>query len=244
MALLRTLIFFFVITCSLCAQEETDGLILDNGTLYEQSITEKDLEPYTTDNDFNYETEESKENALDRFINWLKNALQSFFESIFGVEAATGIILFIFRILPYLLLGFLVFLLLRFFLKVNSNNLIGKSQPQGQVFLSDEEHIIKNEDILALIKTAIANDDYRLAIRYYYLLVLKQLTNNDQIAWEPQKTNDDYLNELENLNLKKDFETITRIYDYVWYGEFQVDATGFDNLKKSFEHLNFKIQSS
>lgn len=244
MALIRILILFFVITTSLCAQEETDGLVLDDSSLYEQSITEKDLEPYTTDDDFNYEAEASKENALDRFINWLKNALQSFFESIFGVEAATGIILFIFRILPYLLLGVLIFLLLRFFLKVNSNSLIGKSQPQGQVLLSDEEHIIKNEDIIALIKTAIANRDYRLAIRYYYLLVLKQLTHNKQIDWEPQKTNDDYLNELENLDLKKDFETITRIYDYIWYGEFEIDAKGFDNLKMSFENLTSKIQTS
>ena len=237
------LLLFFLLILNLCfSQEEAKRLILDSEPITKQNITKEDLEPYLEDEDFNYEIVESEETAVDRFLQWLKNGLRSLFESIFGVEAAAGILLFIIRILPYLLLGFLVFLLLRFFIRVNSSALMGKTQAKGEVQISEEEKIIKNEDILALIKTAIANGDFRLAIRYYYLLALKYLSTDGHISWEPQKTNEDYLKDLQHTDLLADFEKITRVYDYIWYGEFKIDANGFNLLKHDFESLNSKLQ--
>jgi len=237
---------YIVLLCSglLASQETGDKLIMDDAPLSIQEISESDLEPYTSDDTFNYTIEATEPNALDQFLLWLQSMLQSFLEAIFGVEAASGILLFIIRILPYLLLAFLMFLLLRFFLKVNSNSLIGKSQAKGEVQISEEEQIIKNEDISALIKSAIANGNYRLAIRYHYLLVLKHLSLDQHITWEPQKTNEDYIKEVKDLDLKSDFEKITRIYDYIWYGEFGIDAKGFQILKTDFDNLNSKLEMS
>jgi hypothetical protein len=92
-----------------------------------------------------------------------------------------------------------------------------------------------------LIKEAINQKNYRLAIRYYYLLSLKHLTESDSIAWQPQKTNEDYISEIETDHIKTDFKNITRIYDYVWYGEFNVDVLKFEALKLPFEDLNKTI---
>ena len=242
-------LFRIIFICLLCvkigfSQEDVKGIPIDKDSIIEQTISENDLESYRSDDNFNYNTTEAKENALDRFFQWLRNGLRKFFESLFGVKGAAGILLFIFRILPYLLLAFLVFLLLRFFLKVNSNRPIGKTQPKGSVLVSEEEQIIRNENINALISTAIANGDFRLAIRYYYLLALKHLTLKELIIWEPQKTNKDYLQELQTSRFKADFEKITRIYDYVWYGEFAIDDHRFNSLKNDFEALNSKLGTS
>ena len=92
-----------------------------------------------------------------------------------------------------------------------------------------------------MIKEFINQKNYRLAIRYYYLLSLKYLTESDRITWQPQKTNEDYIKEIEKDHLKKDFKNITRIYDYVWYGEFKVDVLKFESLKLLFEDLNKTI---
>ncbi len=223
------------------SQEEIRPDYYDDSNIEKQTISEKDLETYKADEEFNYTEVKKEENIFDKFVRWLRNLLRQFWESIFGIGSVTGFLYFIFRVLPYLLLAILIYLLIRFFLKVNSNNIIGKQQEKGQISYSEEEQIIKNEDIDALIHQAIKQKNYRLAIRYYYLLALKKLTETDNIEWQPQKTNEDYITELDNTYYKPDFENITKIYDYVWYGEFNIDAVKFESLKLPFESLNKTI---
>ncbi|MBF8150795.1 DUF4129 domain-containing protein [Winogradskyella sp. F6397] len=223
------------------AQQSEQPVNYDDTSVEKQHITEDQLEAYKADDDFNYLEVEPEENILDKAYRWFQNILRKFWEAIFGVGTASGFLYFVFKILPYLLLGFLVFLLVRFFLKVNSNNLITKAKQQGSILFSEEEQIIKNEDIPALINEAINQKNYRLAIRYYYLLSLKYLTESDSISWQPQKTNEDYIQEIDKEHIKTDFKNITRIYDYVWYGEFTVDAFKFETLKRPFEQLNNTI---
>ncbi|MFK7834518.1 MAG: DUF4129 domain-containing protein [Winogradskyella sp.] len=231
---------FFMVQLAF-AQQNEQPVKFDDTRIEKQDISESDLETYKSDKDFNYEEVIAEDNFLDKIERWLRNFLTKFWESIFGVGTATGLLYFIFTILPYLLLAILIFLLIRFFLKVNSNNLITKAKKEGSISFTEEEQIIKNEDIPALIKDAIQQKNYRLAIRYYYLLSLKQLTENNSISWQPQKTNEDYIKEIDKEHLRLDFKNITKIYDYVWYGEFSVDAVKFETLRLPFENLNKTI---
>lgn len=241
MYMFRLLLFCFFTGQFSIAQQSEQPIFFDDTEVEKQVISEKDLESYKTDDDFNYVEVEVEESFLDKAYRWLNNILRKFWEAIFGVGTASGFLYFVFRILPYILLGVLIFLLIRFFLKVNSNNLITRSKEQGAISFTEEEQIIKNEDIPALIKEAISQKNYRLAIRYYYLLSLKYLTENESISWQPQKTNEDYIKELDTSHLKSSFQNITRIYDYVWYGEFNVDALKFEALKLPFEDLNKSV---
>ncbi|WP_353777708.1 DUF4129 domain-containing protein [Winogradskyella sp. 3972H.M.0a.05] len=229
---------------SFAFQEEIQDYY-DDVTVEQKPISNEDLEPYTSDKDFDYtEVEEDEENFLERFGNWLNNLLRKFWESIFGVGTASGFIYFMFRVLPYILLAVLLYLLIRFFLKVNSNAIIAKQKEAANVILNEEERIIKSEDIPQLINAAIKQKNYRLAIRYYYLMTLKLLTDTDSIDWMPQKTNKDYLNELDKEDIKTGFKNITRIYDYVWYGEFNVSDLKFETLKQPFETFNNALKQN
>ena len=244
MHLYKYLLFSFLLVQFSFAQQSEQPIIFDDSDIEKQIISEEDLKNYKSDEDFNYVEFEAEETFLDRVYRWLRNILRKFWEAIFGVGTASGFLYFIFRILPYLLLGFLMYLLIRFFLKVNSNRLIMNTKEQGSITITEEEQIIKNEDIPALIRDAIQQKNYRLAIRYYYLLSLKYLTDNETINWQPQKTNEDYIKEIKIINLKDRFKNITRIYDYVWYGEFGVDALKFEALKQPFENLNKFLSKS
>ncbi len=226
------------------AQQEEHRIVYDDSLIEKRSITEKDLETYKSDDDFNYTEKETKEGLWSKIIRWFKKILTKFWEAIFGIGTASGFLFFVLKVLPYILLGVLFYLLIRFFLKVNSNAVITTSKEIGSIALNEEEEIINNEDIPALIKDAVTKKDYRLAIRYYYLLALKQLIDGNIITWQAQKTNEDYLNDISQSRVQTDFQHITRIYDYVWYGEFDIDALKFEKLRIPFEQLNQSIATS
>ncbi|MBE9488665.1 MAG: DUF4129 domain-containing protein [Bacteroidetes bacterium] len=219
---------------------QQDSLVAknDNSKIEVQEIDESHLETYKNDKAFNYVEEKQGESIIYRFKQWLGNIIRKFFEAIFGVGSATGILYFIFNILPYLLLGFLVFLLIKFFLKVNSQNIILGQQNASTIKFTEDEQIIKNENIQTLINEAIKQKNFRLAIRYSYLKSLKKLTESDIISWDHQKTNEDYIKEIQKESIKHHFKDITKIYDYVWYGEFNIDELKFESLKIAFNNLN------
>ncbi|MCH7524705.1 MAG: DUF4129 domain-containing protein [Bacteroidetes bacterium] len=238
------LIFSLFFTSLSFAQQDSLTIKYDDTDLVEQQITEENIASYKEDSSFNYIEIETEESFIGRFKQWIKNILTEIFEYIFGVGNVSGILYFIFNIIPYLILAVLIVLLLKFFLNVNSRNIISGKQNQAIIQFTEDEHIIKNKDIIVLINEAIAQRDFRLAIRYYYLLSLKYLAEKNIISWQQQKTNEDYISEIKKGTLKKDFKAITRIYDYVWYGEFNIDELRFNTLKSSFETLNATINQS
>ncbi|QQY83644.1 hypothetical protein JJL45_06550 [Tamlana sp. s12] len=93
---------------------------------------------------------------------------------------------------------------------------------------------IENIDIETLIKQAENDTNFRLAIRYYYLLTLKTLSRNNLITFEDDKTNAEYLTELQQTAHFKNFGYISYLYNYIWYGEFPVDLQKYQKAKTHF----------
>jgi hypothetical protein len=85
-----------------------------------------------------------------------------------------------------------------------------------------------------LIGEAERDGNYRLAIRYYYLWLLKSLTNAEIIAYDVEKTNSDYFNEIASKPLKDEFSYTSYLYNYIWYGEFDVNEQQFTKAKTAF----------
>ncbi|WP_242132078.1 hypothetical protein [Aestuariivivens marinum] len=96
---------------------------------------------------------------------------------------------------------------------------------------------IENTDIDALITHAENNNDFRLAIRYYYLLVLKTLSLKNHIKFEDDKTNGDYLNEISEKPFSNTFAYTSYLYSYIWYGKFPLDNVDYDKAKHNFVTL-------
>jgi hypothetical protein len=90
------------------------------------------------------------------------------------------------------------------------------------------------------INKAVLNGNYRLAVRLLYLRSLKLLSDQELINWQPEKTNQTYIDELEDLERKQEFKILTLRFEYVWYGDFSIDKEVFNVLKGSFERFNVK----
>jgi len=112
-------------------------------------------------------------------------------------------------------------------------------RPDGDSFdsLNFKETDITEVDFDDLILKATNAGDYRLATRYLYLKTLKFLTHKNIIQWHFDKTNNDYLNEISNNEIKRRFQRVSYLYDYVWYGEFKIDKSSFYRNKETFENI-------
>ena len=96
---------------------------------------------------------------------------------------------------------------------------------------------ISQLDLQTLIKQCETKQDFRLAVRYYYWLILKQLSVQQYITMEDDKTSSDYLNELNDKYLQTGLKKTAHVYANVWYGEHHIDKAIYVDLKIYFDYF-------
>lgn len=222
-------------------QENTDTqreVVYDTQSLPDLVIDESLIESYQNDEEFDYAEAEEADNAWTRFKKWLNDLYNSFTRWLFGDNVATGFWGGFLQILPYILLGLFLGGLVWLFLRIDSNRLVFDPLKAPQTFMGDDEDIIQNQDIQSLIDAALINGNYRLAVRFYYLLCLQQLSGKELIDWQVQKTNHEYIFEIADPKIRQHFRRVTDLYDYIWYGSFTLDAPAFAKAQTAFNNLN------
>ncbi len=207
-----------------------------------QRFDDQKIQEFRQQDDFNYTEYEEPDNWWTRLKTWFNQLWHKFITWLFGVEEITGFWAIILKLLPYLLVIGVLFLLGWLFMKVNPSDMLLEKQIPPQAEFTEDEDIIQNQDIQELINLAIKNNNYRLAIRYYYLFVLKKLSDLEFINWESQKTNTDYIKELTDDPLKNQFTVITKLYDFIWYGSFEVNEKSYRQAEKEFQSITNRIQ--
>lgn len=106
-----------------------------------------------------------------------------------------------------------------------------------EITLDNVEQYIHESDIERFLREALATGNYPLAVRLYYLQIIKQLSASGAIRWSREKTNRDYLRETRTHRLAAEFRATTRIYERVWYGNQPLDATAFQQIEPEFKKL-------
>jgi hypothetical protein len=74
-----------------------------------------------------------------------------------------------------------------------------------------------------------------------YLQALRQLADKNLIRWKINKTNDDYARELSSTSYGPGFNNITISYEYVWYGEFEIEENTFGRIRQQFQQFNREV---
>ena len=102
------------------------------------------------------------------------------------------------------------------------------------------------EDIFSIpyeknIAEAIQQNQFRLAVRLLYLQALMRLSNKKLIEFKQDKTNSQYLAQLYNTAFYKDFFSLTRQFEYTWYGQFPISKEVFEQVQKDFATFNHKL---
>jgi hypothetical protein len=124
-----------------------------------------------------------------------------------------------------------------------------KSGAAGKIFsgkTKDEEEIdasVEDVDIHAInyenqIAAARDRGDFRYAVRLWFLNTLKNFSDRELLHWKPEKTNMDYFYELSGNPVQQKFGDASRVYDFVWYGEREINANDYENAEQQFRELN------
>jgi hypothetical protein len=229
------LLLCFLISNLVYAQQEQDTIVkIDStGRLYERTIND-DLNKKYTGEDFNYDVKTGEsQNLLSRFFNWIGRGLKN----VFGINLSPETLKLLEYFIYFIMGGLVIYLLVRVLVNEKFNSIFTKKAKT--VFDIDlaEQHI-ESLDLDALLKTALANKDYRLAVRYQFLRVLKRLSQKDIIDWHFDKTNLDYQNEIKQQHLQSGFKEVAYLYDYIWYGEQPINEIKYNAAKQKFKILN------
>lgn len=211
-----------------------DSVTTDNKAI--QPISFTNLKEKYNDNNFNYSQTKAKSGWWTRF----KQSISDFFKNLFNIKNAgqasriTDISIKIAGVIIFILVIYFIF---KAIINKEGHWVFGKSSDKNIIPVTDIAANIHQADFKSLIKDAEDNNNFRLAVRYYYLWLLKHLSEKEIIEYDAEKTNTDYQYEIKNAEISKQFAYTSYLYNYIWYGEFNVDQSQFNKAKHAFTNL-------
>jgi len=132
-----------------------------------------------------------------------------------------------------LIVLFLIFLVARLLgFGTRGNKVLLKREHQFSIDTL-EEHLHES-DLERFLRIALEDQDYRVAIRIYYLMVMKNLSELGWIVWKKDKTNYDYVREMRGQSSHKKFSSLTGAFEIIWYGEVTIHESEYKQLHPMF----------
>jgi hypothetical protein len=118
-------------------------------------------------------------------------------------------------------------------LQVDLTRAFGRAPRRAPLTYDTQTENIHELDFVEQLRAAEEAGNRRLAVRLGYLALLKQLSDRDLIAWQPDKTNHAYLGELASHRsaLRPPFAELTRQFEYVWYGELPLSQAQYTEVR-------------
>lgn len=202
---------------------------------YDENLQQKDFDKdawhkATNGLDYTIEAEKEKEKEKKR-----TNKSQSSTANI--SPAFIAFLKWFFIVGAIVLLGYLIY---RF---VDGGNVFGNNSrrinlPSAGIDLEElEENLEQSDDIEPLIRKAIEKKEYAIAVRLYYLAILKELSLKNVIEFKKDKTNRTYVREMRTHTLHEPFKNMTTMFERVWYGDTRLDEATFMGIQPAFRDL-------
>jgi len=92
-----------------------------------------------------------------------------------------------------------------------------------------------------LISDAEKRNELNLATRYLFLKTLKNLADKELIRFTAEKTNKEYIREMQQHDYSDRFQKLVRDYEYAWYGKFSLDKSRYEKMKELFTSFDQKV---
>jgi len=209
----------------------------DNYPIEVRSFNKERLMEYARDKHFQYKQGKGQLNWWARFWSWVWYNIRRVFE---GMRIGNGTWTVLKYVLLIIAIGFLVFIALKL-AGVDVIKVIAGKSAKTTIPYTEGTDNIHEIDFDIAIDEAIAAKNYKLAVRLLYLKSLKYLSNAQLIDWHIEKTNADYVHELVNATQYKSFNQLTYQFEYIWYGDFPIDAQRFQQINELFLELKKQL---
>lgn len=168
---------------------------------------------------------------------WKQEQDTGWLKMIFGILGSSWM-----KVLLYIFFGtLLLFVLYRVLVvqgifNLKSKKVSKKIDTEGEEFWQETVESLEGK-----IREAERHQDYRKAVRYSFLQALRLLDNKNMIRFDSRSTNSDYVRQLSGTRYADQFSLLTRIYDFVWYGEVPVSDLQYNKVQANFQQLKDKI---
>jgi hypothetical protein len=131
-------------------------------------------------------------------------------------------------------------ILFRFLMNQKGNATVRRPE---DITIEEVEQNLHEAEIDRFLREALGSQNYRLAVRLYFLNVMKELSLKRIIEWQKDKTNGVYLREVRanSRDWYDDFARITLIFEYVWYSETPLTAASYAEIEPFYKNLLKKV---
>lgn len=174
---------------------------------------------------------QKKEDSKQSKMEIKQNSGSSFLSSLFN----SGILKAIMGLASAALVLFIIY---KFFL---SEGLFGRRSAKRGINVEtdeDDTRLVKNYNVL--LRKAYEEGNWRFAMRFLFLKTLKKLSEKEMIKYAVEKTNSAYVRELPDAK-RNDFASLSLYYEYVWYGNVEIEKAVFDSIENKFDNFLNKI---
>jgi hypothetical protein len=214
-------------------------ILVDNDSI-KLKIFEKNFKKKYTDTPFVYEYKTPEKNAWDRFKDWLASFLDRFVH-FSNPQKSANIVFVLLKIIGAIIILIVIYLIVKAVMNKEGKWIFGRNSDKKIIHYDEVEKNLQLIDFEKLIAKTNESGEKRLSIRYYYLWLLKKMSAKELIVWDLEKTNSDYLYELKTTAERDEFEYLSYLYNYIWYGEFELDENTFEKAKTAFEKAIKKV---
>lgn len=212
----------------------TDSLSYDESDVNVRLPSEEQINKLRSDKNLNYEDRGDYDWNLMKYITgFISDTIKSL-----KLHRAYPIIKYGFYLLIFVSITFIVYLLFKS--QIHAVFLNSGKVSDIELEISD----INDVDLEKLLKESVHKNNFRLAIRYMHLFMLKKLDLTKHIVWEKNKTNSDYRNELRRTPFVGDFNLLTTIFEYTWYGKHDPDIVYFKQINNQFNKVFERIDGN
>ena len=193
-----------------------------------KKLNQSEINTYKKNKAFIYRDEAPQESGfMAMFWYYVTRFLRKLFSAHVGPVSVSNVLI-------YGLMIFGVLMLIFQFLRVSPQSILSRSSASIAVDIEDGENIHEiNFD--KLIQQSAAQQNYRLAVRFWYLKMLKIMSDGEMIQWQINKTNYDYYYELKQQTIRNEFLTLTNTFENAWYGNHELSTERYDEAQSSFQ---------
>jgi hypothetical protein len=146
----------------------------------------------------------------------------------------------VWKVLLFIIIGALILWIAYILIK-------NKKAPNAKVVIDVENdwnpEVISKTELELRLEAAMLDEDYRECVRIYFTFILKELIRKSWISWKKEKTNYHYVLEMHKRENAAQFNECVRVYDIVWYGDYQIDREIFELLQPTFENYYKSLDS-